>query len=297
MKRELEFVAFQILKSIFFFLPRSWCLALGKAAGTLAYRFDKRHRNLALHNLGIAFRKGLPSLEIRKIARSSFRHFGGVMADVLKLSFYRKSQIKALLTVEGEDNFRRALGLGRGVLIVTGHLGNWEVASSWISDFGKLNVIARPLDNTLLERQIFRFRSCLGANVIDKFHAAKQTLQALRADEIVAILIDQNVLRSQAVFVDFFGRPAATTPALAAFFLRTESPIVPMFCHPAPDNTYLLRIYPALDISSEGDLETNLLKITQICTKMIEQEIRSNPGIWLWFHNRWKSRPEGENEN
>jgi KDO2-lipid IV(A) lauroyltransferase len=115
----------------------------------------------------------------------------------------------------------------------------------------------------------------LGARVISKYHASRNVLQALRRNEIVAILIDQNVLREESVFVDFFNKKASTTPGLAMFHLRTEATIIPAFCYPTRDNKY-----------------TNILNITQACTKVIEEQIRARPESWLWFHDRWKSRPK-----
>jgi KDO2-lipid IV(A) lauroyltransferase len=173
-------------------------------------------------------------------------------------------------------------------------LGNWEVASLAISKIGRLSVVARPLDNRLLEKELARFRETLGVRVISKFQAAKPILQSLRQNEIVAILIDQNVLRSQAVFVDFFGIPAATTPSLASFYLRVHSPILPIFCYPTPSLSYLVKIGEPLEIGLTGDSKQDVLKITQCSTKIIEAEIRNHPSYWFWFHNRWKTRPEGE---
>jgi KDO2-lipid IV(A) lauroyltransferase len=144
-------------------------------------------------------------------------------------------------------------------------------------------------------------RTTLGAEVIYKQQAAKRILQSLRAKDIVVILIDQNVLRSQAVFVDFFGKPAATTPSLASFFLRTKSPLLPAFCYPTSSNTYRIEILQPLQMDLSEEYDQDVLKITQICTKIIESQIRKNPCYWLWFHNRWKTRPEnevkGENES
>jgi KDO2-lipid IV(A) lauroyltransferase len=173
-------------------------------------------------------------------------------------------------------------------------LGNWEVASWAVSRIGRLSVVARPLDNRLLEREIVRFRGKLGARVISKFQAAKPILESLRRNEMVALLIDQNVLRSQAVFVDFFGFPAATTPSLAFFHLRTRSPIVPVFCHMTPSFSYVVKIGKPLEFGLGGDSKQDVLKITQCSTKIIEAEIRDHPSHWFWFHNRWKTRPESE---
>jgi KDO2-lipid IV(A) lauroyltransferase len=187
-----------------------------------------------------------------------------------------------------------ALAKKKGVLIFTAHFGNWEFGSAAVSEIGPFQVIARALDNPLLEKELFKLRTKLGAGIIYKFGAGKPILQALRRNEIVAILIDQNVLRSQAVFVDFFGKPAATTPALAAFHLKTGAPIVPVFCSPINDGTYCLKIMEPLEIPSTGHFEEDVLKITQICTKIIEHEIQKHPEYWLWVHRRWNTRPVDE---
>ena len=112
--------------------------------------------------------------------------------------------------------------------------------------------------------------------------------------EAVGILIDQNVLRREAVFVDFFGKQAATTPALAFFHLRTGAPIVPMYCLPSPGNRYRFRFEPPVEIALSGEESEDVLKITAVCTKMIEHVIRRQPELWLWIHKRWQSRPLNE---
>lgn len=285
---------FRFLRGLFFFLPRRLCLLLGAASGTLLFCADGRHRRLALANLDKAFGKEISPAERRQIAGDSFQHFGRVMADNLKWTHLGESKQDKLLTIEGEESIRRALDEGKGVLLFSAHLGNWEVASSAISKMARLSIVARPLDNRLVEKELARFRGSLGARVISKFQAAKTILQSLRQNEIVAILIDQNALRSQAVFVDFFGFPAATTPSLASFYLRTHSPLIPVFCYPTPSLTYIVKVGKPLEIELTGDSKQDVLKITQCSTKIIEAEIRKHPSSWFWFHNRWKTRPEGE---
>jgi Kdo2-lipid IVA lauroyltransferase/acyltransferase len=290
----IVFGLFRLIRGLFFFLPRRLCLLTGAALGSGLFYADKKHRRLALANLEKAFGRELSLAQRRRVARDSFKNFGRVIADDLKWMHLGESRRKKLLTIEGEDNIRRALTGGKGVLLFSAHLGNWEVASLAISGIGRFSVVARPLDNRLLEKELTRFRQSLGAQIISKFQAAKPILESLRRNEIVAILIDQNVLRSQAVFVDFFGVPAATTPSLASFHLRTRSPILPVFCYATPSWAYVVKVGPPLDIGVSGDPKQDVLKITQCSTKMIEAEIRERPSHWFWFHSRWKSRPESE---
>lgn len=293
-REKIEFLAFQFLKIPFFFLPRSICLAIGGILGTLVYHADKKHRKIALSNLSEAFGSRLSTLQQKKIAKASFRHFGRIFSDMIKARHIHRDEIRKLLTVEGTEHLEKALSKGKGVLIFSAHLGNWEMATAPVSQIGKVNVIARALDNRLLEREILSIRKKLGAHVIYKQQAARPILRALEANEMVAILIDQNVVRNQAVFVEFFGKTAATTPSLASFFLKTGAPVIPVFCYPVENRKYRVKIFPPLEIPATGEEKQDVLKITQLCTKIIQNQIQENPNVWLWFHNRWKTRPEQE---
>ncbi len=290
----VTFGAVRSLSLLFRFLPRPACLWTGQAIGDLVFGLDRRHRRLALANLKTAFGPKIEPAARYHLARDSFRHFGRVTADNLKWTHLKPSRRANLLRVEGEEHIRRVLKDGRGGLVFTAHFGNWEVAAEAVAALAPLSVVARPLDNPLLEAELVRFRKHRGARIISKFQAAKSILQALRQNELVAILIDQNVLRSQAVFVDFFGRSAATTPGLASFHLRTRSPLIPVFCLPGPKSSYLVKIKEPLRFDPGAEFDRDVLKITQACTKMIEIEIRGNPALWFWFHNRWKTRPEAK---
>jgi len=293
-KKPVDFLIFCIfgtVSAVFFLLPRKACLGLGRLLGSFLFRADRRHRELVLANLEAALGGELLLEERRRIARDSFRTFGKVMADTIKWTHLSHRRRLRLLSLEGADHLRRALKEGRGAILFSAHFGNWEVASLAVSRFARLNVVARPLDSRVLERRLLRFRKSLGARVISKFQAAKPVLQALRRNEAVAILMDQNVLRSQAVFVDFFGRPAATTPAVGSFCARARSPLLPIFCYPTAAFSYTIRIGPPVEVGLSDSLDEDVLKITRHCTKMIESEIRQNPGLWFWFHDRWKTRP------
>lgn len=289
-----EFLLFQIAKAPLSILSRKLCLSLGQTLGLAFYYLDKRHRLIALSNLKIAFGKELPPSELKRIARNSFMHFGKTFMDIIKLPHLGEEKRNALINVEGEENLLKALREKKGALLFSAHYGSWEIAPFFLAKKGKLSVIARPLDNKLLEKELLKLRTSQGSHVIYKHQATKKILISLRAREMVAFLIDQNVLRQQAVFVDFFGKKAATTPSLASFSLRTKSPLIPVFCYPTSSHAYHLKIFSPLSITLGGNYNQEVLKITQICTKIIETQIRKNPDYWFWFHNRWKTRPEEE---
>jgi len=295
MKKSIDFLLFllfKLIQGLFFLFPRKFCLALGRLLGFFFYLLDKKHRHIAHSNLSIALGKNHSLKSLKSIARSSFSHFGEVMLDLIKFSTLKEHKRSRLIAVEGTEHIQNALLGKKGALLFTAHFGNWEIAPYFVSRLGNLKVMARPLDNVFLEKELLQMRLDLGEEVIYKHKAAREVLRALHENSMVAILIDQNVLDSEAVFVDFFGKAAATTPGLATFHLRTQAPIIPVFSTPTSAHTYHIKILPPVKISLSGEHKQDVLKITQICTKLIENQIRDNPKFWLWFHNRWKTRPE-----
>jgi KDO2-lipid IV(A) lauroyltransferase len=285
-------VLFLGFKCLIRLLPRKICLALGRILGCTVYCFDKKHRGIALKNLHIAFGEKMSRKDKKRIAQSSFEHFGKVLFDIIKFSSLSEENKEALLSMDGEEHVRNALEKGKGALVLTAHYGNWELGIIPISKLGEFNVIARALDIKRLEKELLALREGFGAKVIYKQQATRHTLRALKENRIVAILIDQNVLNDQAIFVDFFGKLAGTTPALATFHLRTGAPIIPAFCLPTASRGYHVQLMEGLEFPPTGDHSADVQRITQECTKIIEDQIRDKPEFWLWFHDRWRAQPK-----
>jgi len=295
MNRPLQktiYFVFLIIKYKAAILPRRVILFWGRVLGLIFYLLDKRHRDVALKNLTLALGGSSSPGDRKKIARRSFMHFGQMLMDLIKFMTLCSEKRDALLTVSGGKHLENALRRGKGALIVTAHYGSWEMGISGLARFGKVDAIARALDNEFIEKELHNLRASLGARVIYKNRAARETLRSLKDNHIVAILIDQNVLREQAIFVDFFGKEAATTPALATFHLRTGASIIPGFCYPTPARTYHLQLSEPLQITLSGNREIDVAAITQACTRTIEDQIGQNPQYWLWFHDRWRTQPK-----
>ncbi len=287
----LAFLPAALLLGLLRVLPRFAVRQLGRSLGWLIYRIDKPHRDVAEANLITAFGSGCSEAARKHIMRSAFLHFGTSFFDLIHLAYTHPKKRNRFIRVQGEENLRQALHKGQGALIVTGHYGLWEIAQVPLNRIAPLHVVARPLDNPYLENTLLQMRRRLGSQVISKFKASREILKSLRANESVAILIDQNVQIHESIFVDFFSRPAATTPSLAMFHLRTGAPIIPIFCAPTPAKDYLLEILPPVTANLTGDRDRDTKAITQACTRLIEERIRSAPEFWFWFHNRWKTRP------
>jgi Kdo2-lipid IVA lauroyltransferase/acyltransferase len=289
------FLSYKAITLALAVLPRRAVLWLGAGVGRLAFRLDRGHRRIVEANLATAFAAEMTPDERDRLARRAFAELGRMLLDILKATHMSRDRIYGLFEIEGRSHLERALAGGKGALLFTGHFGNWEFTIPALTSIGPLQAIHRELDNPRIERDLHRLREKLGAGTISKFGASKPVLQALARNEIVAILIDLNVLHSSGpVFVDFFGRPAATTPALAAFHLKTGAPIVPMFCEPLARGRYRMTLHEPLVFEGSGDREADVLKITRTCTNMIERQIRRRPELWFWVHKRWNTRPAGE---
>jgi KDO2-lipid IV(A) lauroyltransferase len=295
-RHKFFYALFRVVKGIITHLPRKLCLTLGRFLGRVVFLCDQKHRRIALKNLHMAFGENISFQERKRIARRSFVHFGETLFDFIKFSRLSEQKRERLLSIEGEEHIRAALDKGKGVLVVTAHLGNWEFGIILLSKLGRFDVIARALDIQRFEDELLALRESFGANVIYKQQATRQTLRSLKENRIVAILIDQNVLHDQAIFVDFFGKPAATTPALAMFHLLSGAPIVPAFCLPTASKGYHARLFKPLEFPPSEDHNADIQHITQECTKIIENQIREKSEFWLWFHDRWRTQPENDNE-
>jgi Kdo2-lipid IVA lauroyltransferase/acyltransferase len=275
--------------------PRRLVLAIGRAVGLFACLAGSRYRRVALGNVATAFPEASPA-EARKLVRRCYRFFGAYLFDMLlflnrEISTSRFEEFE----FEGLEHVEAAYARGKGAIFFTGHLGAWEmmaVAHGWKGY--PLGVVARRLDNPHLESLLNRFRTSTGNQVIEKTQGLRPMLKILREGKGIAILIDQNAADKNRVFVDFFGKPAATTPVLGLVKMKTDAALVPVIALPLPGNRYRFVFGPEVEISGTGDREQDGLRYTETCTAIIEQQIRNHPQYWLWMHRRWKTRPENE---
>jgi len=277
------------------FLPRRARLAAGKKLGLGLFTFSPRHRRMALSNLDRAFGARLSPEEKSRIARASFAHLGLLLCDSLAFPRVDPGRLEEIAAYEGLEHVREAYARGKGVFVFSGHYGNWEMVALLQGYLGlPLAMVTRPLDNPHLEKRLFRYRTLSGNRVIHKRGAAREILRAIRQGWGVAIVIDQNVRGEDGIFVDFFGTPASTTPALATLALKTDSPVVPVFGVPLPDGRYRIRYLPPVEFQRTGDTKRDIQELTQACTRIIEEQVRREPEYWVWMHRRWRTRPPGE---
>jgi len=292
LRHALSYLLCRALFAALALLPRSWGRAIGRGCGLLFYGISKRHRTIALANLDLAFGDTKRPAERARLARASFAHAGMILADAAYFRRAARQPLERLAIFEGLEHLRQASAAGRGVLVFSGHFGHWELVALLQARIGvPFTMVVRPLENRRLNDFLSRTRALTGNEVIAKYDAARGVLRALRRGRAVALLIDQNVRGEGGLFVDFFGRPASTTPALATFALKCGAPMVPVFSYPRPDGRLLIRYGPPLKAERCGAIGDDILSITRQCTALLEAEIRRHPEFWLWMHNRWRTRP------
>ncbi len=244
-----------------------------------------RLRKIALRNLALA---GFERPD--RITDHVFRSLARLILTFGRFPRLTRENISSVIRYEGLENFARAQARGKGVLVATAHLGNWELsafAHAWMT--APMHIVVRPLDNPYLDELVERYRELSGNRIIRKKEAAREILKALHAGETVGILIDQNTTPAEGVFIDFFGVKACAGTAFTKFAHHTGAAVVPGFAvWSDSEKRYVLHFRPEIPLS--GDVQED----TQRVHTALEAAIREYPAQWLWIHRRWKTRPPGE---
>ena len=277
-------------------LPRGASTGFGRATSRLFFLFSGSRRRILRENLTRAFPEKRGA-EIRQIARACAGNLGAAFMEFLESSRLTREEILSRVTLAGEEHFAAARARGKGVFLLSAHFGSWEIGAIRAGLIaGPISSVVRPLDNPLLEEELEYRRTRFGNRVIRKKDAAREILRAIRANQTVAILVDQNVLAEEAIFVPFFGRPAATTPSLALLQMKTGAAVVPVFTWPLGRGRYRLQFEKPIlaeELAAAGaGREERVLRATGRYMAVTEDAIRGDPAAWLWMHNRWRTRPK-----
>lgn len=276
-------------------LPRRLARVLVRVLTGLAYLGLGRLRRVGERNLQLA----LPDLSAtarKKILRHLFRNLGWQLVEFCRMRRYTAENTRGWLRTEGLEHFLAAQARGKGVLVLTGHLGAWELSSFYHSLMGHpMGMVIRRLDNRLLDEYVNSIRCLHGNQVLHKDDFARALLKAMHAGQTVGILMDTNMTPPQGIFARFFGIEACTASGLARVALKTGAAVVPGFCVWEPrERQYVLHFGPELRLEHTGQAERDILAATQQCNDVLESWIRRYPDQWLWIHRRWKTRPEGQ---
>jgi KDO2-lipid IV(A) lauroyltransferase len=295
MRYRLEYVAVRALIGLVRVMPDVVVRGCGTLLGLTFYTVDRAHRRIAKRNLAVAF-PARSAGERREIMRGAFTHFGRLLFEILKFSTLSPRAMLARVEFDGEERARLAYAQGKGVLFVTGHFGFWELhAVVHALQLSPIGVLARALDNPYLNDLLERIRQRTGNTVIYRQGTIRRVMRMLQTGQGVAVLIDQHIQSRDAIYVDFFERPAATTSAVAALALRTGAPVVPVFALPLRGGRYRM-IYEHPVEPPRADSDAAVREFTQRCTDVLEMYVRRHPDLWLWMHRRWReAEPSAEN--
>ena len=295
MRQRLEYAAAWPFIKVLGILPRPLARRFAIGLALLVYLLHPRLRRVGMRNLALAFPEKSES-ERARILRGEFVSLGRQLAEVCHFPQYTPGNVEQVVVYDGLENYENAYAHGKGVLFLTGHFGGWELSAFTHSMHGhRMHVVMRPMDNVYLDRLIRRYRTMHGNKTVDKDDFVRGLLAAMKAGEVVGILMDTNMTPPQGIFVDFFGIQACTASGLARIALRTHAAVVPTFTIWDRElGKYRLRFDPALELIRTGDLEADIKANTQMFTKRIEDYVRKYPDQWLWVNRRWKTRPEGQ---
>ena len=294
-KEALEFCAATALLGCLRLLPYRLSIALSEAVGMALGRAIPRWKAISDENLARAL-PGLSREEASRIRDGALRNIGRVAFALAKLPRWSTPTVKKRVEFVGLDHFRAARAKGRGVMLLTAHLGNWELgALAHGAAVGPLHVMVRPIRNRLVDRLVERLRCSHGNRVISKTKAAREVLRVLRANGTVGILADQNAMPEEAVFVEFFGRVASANKGFAQLAIRSGAAVIPATaCWDARTMRHVVSYGPEIEVVRTADSEEDVRDNTQAFQRVLEDRIRAHPEQWLWMHRRWNTQPRSD---
>lgn len=269
-------------------VPYRCAVAAGGALGFIVYYLIPRERARAIAHLGQAFpSEGRPWIE--QTARRSFVHLGKALLEVMTV---RPHTVSNLVEFQGLEKLEEARSRGKGVVYVTGHIGNWELMGAAIAASASVSVIAAPIEPEAVNALIVALRTRLGVRTILRSRpgAAKELIRVFRENRVLGILIDQDT-DVEGAFADFFGIRAWTPTAAAQMAIKFDAPVIFGYIHRGPDDRHRISINGPLELVRTGDDDEDIKVNTALFTTMIEQAIRIHPEQWVWMHRRWRRQP------
>jgi Kdo2-lipid IVA lauroyltransferase/acyltransferase len=295
MRERLEYISAWILLKFLGCFPRAMARGVGVLVANGLFSIRPPLRRAAEFNLRLAFPE-LPEIARRGIVKRMVRNLGWMAAEFARLPRYTRSSIEKAIILDGFENFAAAERRGKGVLLLTGHVGAWELEPFAHALYSRpIYFLARPIDNPRVDALVNGYRGASGNRPINKNESARTILRVLQEGGVIGVLADQNTVPAEAVFTDFFGIPAATTSGIARLARRTGAAVVPAYNYWDPRiGKYRLRYDPALELIPTADEQSDIRNFSARFNQVIEDYVRRFPDQWLWIHRRWKTRPAND---
>lgn len=274
-------------------LPRRWLLAVGRAAGALVWRTGAYRRDVVLANLRHAFGGERDEAGLRDLAAAFYRNLGMTLMEFLALPRLRPADVVALVAVEGGEHLEEVRRRGRGGLLVSGHFGNWELLGARVAAEGQpVNFIVKTQHNARVDRLQNGIRRRIGIGTIRAGASVREMILALRRQEWIGLLADQDAGRD-GVFCEFLGRQAAVFRGAAYLAWKLDCPLLTGFIYRQPDGRHLVRIDPPVEADRSLPEDEAVRRLTEVHVRRLETAVRRAPDHYFWVHRRWKTRPEG----
>ena len=293
----LEYVLFRIILFPVQMLSRNGINRLARFLGNALYHISPKRRKIARINLDIAFGDTKSPDEKSRIARQSNIHMVTTALQCLWVTRNTEQRVYQLFPFEPEglEHLNHSLKRGKGAFYLMAHYGNWEVLGIFWAyrNFAQVYAIARKLDNPYLEKFLMNLRTLSGGGIFHKEESPLKMVRALKKNSCVAVMMDQNG-GIGGLFVDFFGKKAATPRSLAVLSYSTGAAVLPLIPYPTEKGSYQAVLLPEIKLEKTGDKDKDIFRWTQAYQKVLEKVIRERPEPWMWIHRRWKSRPMEE---
>lgn len=289
-KNYFEYALFLLLSAVARALPRRLALKLGAAIGSLTPYLLPKRKETAYSNLRLAYPEKSDE-EIRSIMAKMFRHLGKSAIEMLLVdTFKAERDLEKYFEFHGLENLREAYDLDRGIIIVTGHIGFWEVGTFFLGILGfPADFVAKQMRNPYIGRHFEKLREAGGGRVIDARQGARKIVRSLAEKRVVCVLLDQHTSPKTSVKVNFFGRPVYTTPIITQIARKYDVPIVPVFSYRTDDDRYQIYCEPPIRFANDPAPES-VIEQTALLTARIEAAVRKAPHQWFWVHRRWRDK-------
>lgn len=287
-------IYYSVVFLVWFFnsVPRSLAVFIGSTIGYAAYMVSKRDRSKAERNLKLIYGNCLSAGQRKAIAGNVLINFGKNVADVVRFKKYYHGQIRNLIDTEGMEHFDRVYKRSKGVIAVTGHIGNFELLAAFFAGSGyKAAVIGRKVYDRRLDKILVENRESVGIVNIDTEDSPRKILKALKEGYALGVLIDTDSMRVRSEFIPAFGRLSYTPVGQSILGLKSGAGFVPMACI-RNRGRYKIVVKPEIVVEPSGDFEKDVYNITKKCTEALEEIVNENKDQWIWIHNRWLTRPE-----
>lgn len=282
----------KLITAFFAALPERLALRCGRGLGRVFGLLVPRNRTRALEALALSFPEKQAG-ERRAIMWRMFANLGENAVELIRWMGGRGPEIARRIRIDGAEHARGALAQGRGVVVLTAHIGNWDVMGLWAASQWPLTIISKTIRNETLNAYWMRKREEFKVRIVPAHNSYRQCLGVLKRGECLGFILDQNMIRREGIFVEFFGRPACTTPGLAVLSAHAQAPVLPVFMVREADGGHCVQVLPPIPPPPDRT-PASIADATQHYTKLVEDAIRRAPDQWIWMHRRWRTQPEIE---